>query len=192
MNSLIGVDIAIGAHRVAGDDGDEDDIDLDQINSPEDDEFLDAVNELVGGGVPHPEFDNTNSYSKGDVVTHWGQYWQATRDVKPPMFPSVMSGDVPGDSDAWRSMSAQEVVNEVMGVDLSQVTPYLSAFASGFGPKQDAAKSAEQAKKDADLKAKEAESERKAKSAREIVWTVLAVLGAGVLGSSIYFAARRK
>ena len=187
-NSLVGLDVVIGAYRV----GSEDVVDLDEVDRLQDDDFIDDANDLVGS-IPHPDFDNSNSYSKGDVVSYWGQYWQATRDVKPPMFPSIMSGDVPGDSDAWRSMTAQEIVNQVLGTDLSQVTPYLSAFASGFGQQTpDAAKVAAQAKKDADLKAKEQESERKAKSTREIVWSVIGVLGVGVLGFGVYRATRKK
>lgn len=70
------------------------------------------------GSLPHPAFDNSQSYKAGDVVTYWGQYWQATRDVSPPWIPLIQSGDVPGSSDAWRSMSGDEVVNKVLGVDV--------------------------------------------------------------------------
>lgn len=67
------------------------------------------------GSMAHPSFDNSQSYSQGSVVTYYGQYWQANRDISPPMFPSIQSGDVPGSSSAWRSMSADEVVNTVLG-----------------------------------------------------------------------------
>ncbi len=72
------------------------------------------------GATAHPPFDNTQMYKVGDVVTYWGQYWQATRDVLPPMMPSIMKGDVPGGSDAWRSLSADEVVSNVLGSMIDQ------------------------------------------------------------------------
>ena len=66
------------------------------------------------GSLPHPAFDNSQWYKAGDVVTYWCQYWQATRDVSPPWIPLIQSGEVPGSSDAWRSMSGDEVVNKVL------------------------------------------------------------------------------
>jgi peptidoglycan hydrolase-like protein with peptidoglycan-binding domain len=78
--------------------------------------------------MPHPPFDNSKSYSSGDVVTYYGQYWQATRDISPPMFPSIQSGEVPGQSDAWSSMSADAVVNTVLGdVTIPTVATYTDA-----------------------------------------------------------------
>jgi peptidoglycan hydrolase-like protein with peptidoglycan-binding domain len=80
------------------------------------DVVLGAGSDVVGDEV-HPPFDNTQIYRPGDIVTYWGQWWQATRDVLPPMLPMFMKGEVPGSSDAWRSMSALEVANNVLGAD---------------------------------------------------------------------------
>lgn len=74
-----------------------------------------STKSVAVGSLPHPAFDSAQEYRTGDVVTYWGQYWQATRDVSPPWFPLIQSGDVPGDSDAWRSMSGDEVANTVLG-----------------------------------------------------------------------------
>ncbi len=68
------------------------------------------------GTVQHDPFDNAHAYKMGDVVTYWGQYWKATRDISPPWFPSLQSGEVPGSSSAWASLNAQEVVQSVIGM----------------------------------------------------------------------------
>jgi len=59
------------------------------------------VKERVEGGVRG--FDNHDTYEKDDVVYYGERYWRAVRHVDPPFLPALMSGEVPGDSDAWRA-----------------------------------------------------------------------------------------
>lgn len=53
------------------------------------------------------EFDKSNAYSAGDVVTYSGDWWRATRDISSVGFFS--GGEVPGKSDAWRVMTPSEI-----------------------------------------------------------------------------------
>jgi len=59
--------------------------------------------------TPMRDFSNRDSYQPGEIVRYWGNYWKATRPVTPPWFPSLMSGDVPGESGAWVQASATEI-----------------------------------------------------------------------------------
>jgi hypothetical protein len=56
-------------------------------------------------------FSNRDTYESGDIVQYANGYWKANRDVTPPMFPSIMDGDRPGDSDAWSRASITEVIH---------------------------------------------------------------------------------
>lgn len=60
----------------------------------------------VLGGAGSKFWDNHNPYNFADVVYYSGKYWKALRDISPPTFPALQSGEVPGDSDAWREVSA--------------------------------------------------------------------------------------
>ncbi len=71
--------------------------------------------EIVGDAVPHAPFDNTQIYNPGDIASYWGQWWKATRQVLPPMIPLFMKGDVPGGSDAWVPLTAEQVITDVLG-----------------------------------------------------------------------------
>jgi hypothetical protein len=56
-------------------------------------------------------FSNRDTYESGDIVQYANGYWKANREVTPPMFPSIMDGDRPGDSDAWSRASITEVIH---------------------------------------------------------------------------------
>lgn len=85
-------------------------------------------------GVNSWEWDNRKSYKTGDVVSYWGSYWRAARAISPPMFPSIQSGEVPGDSDAWSAgASSADVMGrsafEVLGMfDMSVVSKNLDSL----------------------------------------------------------------
>jgi hypothetical protein len=95
----------------------------------DDDAFF---SEIVGGPAV---FDNTQTYGAGAVVYHRERYWRALRDVTPPFLPSLMSGDAPGDSDAWREISAAQAYpgSNVSGVDdvLGELAEVLGMFDIG-------------------------------------------------------------
>lgn len=65
----------------------------------------------VSGGVR--SWDNHFAYAEGDVVFYEGRYYRARRDIEPPMFPVLMSGEVPGASDVWKEIPQPE--SDVMG-----------------------------------------------------------------------------
>jgi hypothetical protein len=69
---------------------------------------------LVGAAA----WDNSQTYPTGSYCYNNGRYYRALRDVTPPFLPSLQSGDVPGDSDAWREVSAAEALGNkgVLGV----------------------------------------------------------------------------
>jgi len=83
----------------------------------------------------------------------------------------------------------------IMGFDMTSVSPYLSAFASGFGggggsgggnQQQAAAAAAAQAEKERLQREKDAADAR----ARTTLWAVVGIMGAGILGTVIYFVAK--
>ncbi|MES2179840.1 MAG: hypothetical protein V4550_18410 [Gemmatimonadota bacterium] len=84
-----------------------------------------------------------------------------------------------------------EAVTELVGVDMSQVTPYLSAFASGFGAGGSPdAKAVEAAKVQAEAMRKQ-EEKRAADSKKTTMWVVGGLIGAAVLGGGVYLVARK-
>jgi predicted DNA-binding protein (MmcQ/YjbR family) len=56
------------------------------------------------------DFDNHSTYNTGDTTYYAGKYWRAVRQIEPPFLPAFMSGDVPGESDAWRETSAPAIL----------------------------------------------------------------------------------
>lgn len=86
-----------------------------------------------------------------------------------------------------------DAVNEIAGVDISTFTPYLSAFASGFGGGDDAkAKAAaeETAKKAAE--AAKREEEQRSKNSKTTLYVVLGIIGVALLGGGTYLVARKR
>jgi hypothetical protein len=73
-------------------------------------------------------FDNTQSYAPGEIATYWGNYWQATRQVDPPIIPWLQSGDVPGESDAWKSAPAGSVILGDAGIDMNALIKFLKSM----------------------------------------------------------------
>lgn len=72
--------------------------------------------EQIRGGVEIPYWDNKTSFLFGDVVRYNEKYWKATREVNPPTFPFFQSGDVPGDSDAWKPVGNSAVREMLKGI----------------------------------------------------------------------------
>lgn len=68
-------------------------------------------------------WDNTQTYTSGSYCYNDGHYYRALRDVTPPFLPSLQAGDVPGQSDAWREVSAAEATGNknVLGDDGYQI-----------------------------------------------------------------------
>lgn len=64
-------------------------------------------------------WDNTQAYNSGSYTYYGNRYWRALRDVTPPFWPTVQSGDAPGSSDAWREVTAGEAYGNknVLGED---------------------------------------------------------------------------
>jgi hypothetical protein len=59
-------------------------------------------------------WDNSQSYATGDYVYSDGKYYRALRPVSPPFLPSLMEGDAPGKSDAWREVLPQEAYGQTV------------------------------------------------------------------------------
>lgn len=80
--------------------------------------------------------------------------------------------------------------NAVLGLDMSSVSPYLSAFASGFGDDKKKGAEDEAAKRERALLQKEKE-EAESRS-RTTLWVVFGIALAGLLGAGTYMIARKK
>lgn len=85
-----------------------------------------------------------------------------------------------------------QAVDELLGFDISSAIPYVSAFTSGFGGGNKDQAAIEAAKKQAEMEARQREAEQKAASARTTMWVVLGILGAGIAGTGLVLATRRK
>jgi hypothetical protein len=84
-----------------------------------------------------------------------------------------------------------EAVTEIMGAGgIDKVTPFLSAFASGFGGDKDKASKDAQEQRDKLVKLERDKAEAEAKS-RRMLWIVLGIVGVGVLGTGVYFTMRK-
>lgn len=68
-------------------------------------DVLGARPPLTAVGAGARPWDNHDSYWTGEVVYYDLKYWRAVRPVEPPFVPALMSGEVPGESDAWRETS---------------------------------------------------------------------------------------
>lgn len=84
-----------------------------------------------------------------------------------------------------------EAVDELLGLDLKQVTPYLSAAMSAFPQGEDKEKEKEKAAREAEQKKKEEEEKSKASSKKTVV-VVLGIIGVGLLGLGTFLAVRKK
>lgn len=84
-------------------------------------------------GVDVKPWDNASSYASGDVVYNDHRYFRALRDVSPPLLPSIMNGEVPGSSDAWREITEAQAYAQpatVLGMfDLNTVQRNMNALA---------------------------------------------------------------
>lgn len=80
-------------------------------------------NTLVGGSPV--AWDNASSYSAGDAVYNDGRYYRALRDISPPFLASLIDGEVPGKSNAWREITQQQAYalpGSVVGAEDEETT----------------------------------------------------------------------
>lgn len=71
----------------------------------DDDAQFEDERHLVIGAPFITDFSNEKMYLKGAVVRHLGGLWKANRTVDIPLLPFMMSGEVPGSSDAWTALA---------------------------------------------------------------------------------------
>ncbi len=80
-----------------------------------------------------------------------------------------------------------DAVTELFGAGgMDKVTPFLSAFASGFGGDKDKAAKDAQEQRDRLAKLERDRADAEAKS-RKMLWIIFGIVGIGVLGTGTYF-----
>ncbi len=101
---------------------------------------LESWVEILGEGydiLGAPSWDNSLDYAKGSKVQYWSKVYQATRDISAPFLPSLQSGEVPGESDAWTVVGEDVIPTAGQNYDNDSVTVLAvqqALKAKGFNP----------------------------------------------------------